>query len=326
MIIKDRDWILIIPSVLEEFEKRSPGVAGKWLIFLPREALHLYIDRLDTLVEEAEFTAATISNKMPGMDPFRQDDCVIGVYTSDAKAQIEKTEKKLKRMGLNPYAWKSEEKINKGWFPGGKVKFKAKDGENRPGLRFSDILSGEHNLRDLGGNSPDSGSESVEPSGEANGAEEKGTGISPDIQNAPLRPFQLDWIEPRIIDKNNLPFFMSPKLHQVLREMLSKEPGGGKRIRGFLSDRAVASVYAGIEIEDPEEAKRIAGNFARHLRRKFRECGIEGRDSLIKRCKTLGGYSMGYDWRSVRPLIDQAEVSLFFRDDLDDEPGDPDEE
>jgi hypothetical protein len=88
----------------------------------------------------------------------------------------------------------------------------------------------------------------------------------------------------------------------------------------------VASVYAGIEIEDPEEAKRIAGNFARHLRRKFRERGIVGRDSLIKRCKTLGGYSMGYDWRSVRPLINQAEVSLFFRDDLDDEPGNPDEE
>jgi hypothetical protein len=181
MIIKDRDWILIIPSVLEEFEKRSPEVAGKWLIFVPREALHLYIDRLDTLVEEAEFTAATITNKTPGIDPFRHDDCVIGVYTSDAKAQIEKTEKKLKRMGLNPYAWKSEEKINKGWFPGGKVRFKPKVGENRPGLRFSDILSSEHNLRDLGDNSPDSGSTSVKLSGEANGAEEKGTGISPDI-------------------------------------------------------------------------------------------------------------------------------------------------
>ncbi len=330
MIIEDKHWILIIFSDFEAFEKKARKIGGKWLTFGPREVLHRYINLIATLVEEGEFIAAEITNKTPGIFPFRREDCVIHVYTSANEEEKEKTRRRLVGIGLTPHRWKSEEKISKGWFPGGKWRPAHKTVEKKPELSFRDIRANELNLRHLSNDFPTSASTEVEPSQEEKAPEEKRTKGKPDSQHlplsAPVPPFQLDWLEPRLIDANGRPFVMSPKLHDVLKVMLSREPGGPRIIRGFLSDRTVASLFEGKEIDDPREAKRIARNFARNLRKTFKKHGLNDRNALIERKIILAGFAMGHGWRSERPLINQAEVPLFFRDDLDGEPEDSDED
>lgn len=130
----------------------------------------------------------------------------------------------------------------------------------------------------------------------------------------PDPPFQLDWIEPRLIDSAGHSFFMSTKLHNVLRVMLCTEPGTRGVIRGAISDKAVASLYSGKDINDPEEATKISMNFRANLRKTFDAYGVSDRKALIRRSKTYGGYVLGKNWHPKKPLLNQSEVNLSFRE------------
>jgi hypothetical protein len=315
VIIEDNRWILIIFSDLEEFEKKCKKIGGKWLISGPREVLHRYVNPLALRVEKGEFIAVQIVNKTSGIPPFRREDCVICVYTSANEEEKEKTRRRLVRIGLTPYAWKSEEKTSKGWFPGGKWRPGHETVEEKPELEFLDSPSPVDSIIDR----------SQEEKSKKDKPNQTERAIHKRQASPPVPPFQLDWLEPRLIDANGLPFnIMPPRAHEVLKVMLSREPGGRRIIRGFLSDKTVASLYEGVEIDDPQEAKKTARNFARNLRKTFKKHGLKDPHSLIRISKTRGGYVMGHDWHPRRPLINQAEVTLFFRDHLDDEPDDPD--
>ena len=297
--------------------KNAKKIGGKWLIFGRKEELHLYIGLLNTLVEEGVLIAAKIANKAPRIAPLSREDCVICVYTSANEEEKEETRRRLVRIGLRPYAWKSEEKTSKGWFPGGKWTPAHETAEKKPELGFLDSPSPIDSI--------------IERSQEEKSKKEKPNQTEGTIHkrpsSPPVPPFQLDWLEPRLIDANGLPFnIMPPRAHEVLKVMLSREPGGRRIIRGFLSDKTVASLYEGVEIDDPGEARKIAYSFARNLRRTFNRYGFDDLHSLIKRLRTLGGYVMGKDWHRKKPLINQSEVPLFFRDDLDGEPEDSDED
>jgi hypothetical protein len=311
MIIFDSYWIQIIPSDSKEFEEKAKPIGGKWLIFGSKEELHLYIKLLDVLIEEGKFIAAAISSKIPKKDPFPHKDCVIVIFTSDDEEEIEKTKWRLKQIGLNPSEWKSDEETTRDWLPGGKLRLELEIIEKKRKIELS--------------GSPRFDKAMGEISTEQKGTVAKTASIKPDTYHppasGPVPPFQLDWIEPRLVDADRRSFFMSPHLHEVVKVMLSREPGGGKIVRGAISDKTVAQLYSGREIDDPEEARKIAMNFRANLRKTFRKYGLNDPHALIRRAKAFGGYAMGKHWHPKKPLINQAEVKLFFREDVDSDPG-----
>lgn len=311
MIILGSNWITIIPSHLKEFREKAKRIAGKWLIFGPKEELHLYIELLDVLIEEGKFIAALISSKIPEKDPFPHKECVIFIFTSGDKAEIDKAKWELKQIDLHPSVWKSDEETARDWLSGGKLRLEREIIRKKRKLKLSGFPGFDKAMG--------------KPSKEEKRTVDKTTPIERATHHppgsGPVPPFQLDWIEPRLVDADRRSFLMSPKSHEVLRVMLSKEPGRDGIVRGAISDKTVAQLYIGREIDDPEEARKIAMNFRANLRKTFREYGLNDPHALIRRSKTFGGYAMGKHWHPKKPLINKAEVRLFFREDIDGDPG-----
>lgn len=121
MILQNKVWTKLVGT---DHEARAPRIAGKWLCFGPTQEMHLFRDLLHKLVEDGTLLAAKIARKDPETDPFPHKDCVICVYTTAERDEIERASRKLKEIGLNPSAWKSEADTKADWTSQGKLKLR----------------------------------------------------------------------------------------------------------------------------------------------------------------------------------------------------------
>jgi hypothetical protein len=119
MIKEDLYWYNIIPSQLPVLDDCVN--VGKWMCFGSKEVMHLYIDLLNTLVENGSFRSVKISKKDPKHDLFPHKECVICVFTSDDETEKAHVQKHLKEIGLDPKEWKSDKQTHIDWSEKGKL-------------------------------------------------------------------------------------------------------------------------------------------------------------------------------------------------------------
>lgn len=104
----------------------SAQVRGKWLFFGEGEKVAGLIPALDALVEGGELLGALVSRKTPGEDPFPHKDHILCVYTTDVKADIERTRQVMvEKLGLTPVLWKSDVQTFRDFKPGGWLKLES---------------------------------------------------------------------------------------------------------------------------------------------------------------------------------------------------------
>ena len=149
MITVDKFWINIIPSDKTGRWGSSGGIDGKWLVFGPREELHLYQELLNKLVEEGTFKKIKIAVKDPAHDPFPHKECVMCVFTSSDDNERAEVARHLREIDLNPVEWKSEKSTIADWRDDGKLylqdqinKEKKKLRRNSPPIQNPKNLSG----------------------------------------------------------------------------------------------------------------------------------------------------------------------------------------
>lgn len=135
MILQNKHWIKLIGA---DHEARARRIAGKWLCFGPTPEMHLFQDLLNVLVEDGTFLSAKIARKDPATDLFPHKDCVICVYTSAERHEIDRAAHKLKEIGLTPSAWKSEEQTRTDWQGNGKLKLEAEIAQKKRALAIAE--------------------------------------------------------------------------------------------------------------------------------------------------------------------------------------------
>jgi len=120
VIRRGKYWIDILPSTAPKAE-----FAGKWLCFGATEDLHAYVDLLDTLIEDGKLPGAKIARKDPSDDPFPHKPCVLCVFTTGDKTEVERVRGELVSIGLHPSRWKSEVETRVDWVEGGALRQEA---------------------------------------------------------------------------------------------------------------------------------------------------------------------------------------------------------
>jgi DNA-binding NtrC family response regulator len=122
-------------------------------------------------------------------------------------------------------------------------------------------------------------------------------------------PFQLHWGEPMLLDAQGHQLPLLADLHNVLKELLRKEPGSRKDMKTTLNYEETASAYKGRgSFSTVEEAREIAQAFVRNLRRNLKKHDVEP-DSLVVSRKGFG-YLLGNGWANP-PVIYHSEPSIF---------------
>jgi len=112
MILQNDYWFDIISSR----GVASWDIDGKWLYWGPTEEVHLWLERLNGLVESGKIAAAKVARKLPGIDPFPNKPCVLCVFTSRDESVKENVRVLLKaNFNIDVKAWKSEEQTIQDW-------------------------------------------------------------------------------------------------------------------------------------------------------------------------------------------------------------------
>lgn len=124
MIIEDPYWYHIRPSRPRP-EISAVPTEGKWLCFGPKEEMHLYLELMNTLVEDGTFRSVKLARKDPEFDLFPHKDCVMSVFTSGGESEMARVKSRLIQIGLNPVAWKSEVETIIDWTETGKLQLEA---------------------------------------------------------------------------------------------------------------------------------------------------------------------------------------------------------
>lgn len=119
--------------------------------------------------------------------------------------------------------------------------------------------------------------------------------------------FQLDWVEPYLIDRNGKHIYLSLNQHGVLK-LFFEVPN----IR-TVSYKAIVERFKDTpshEIDDRSDYESQAYHqFARALRRDLKQYGISDQNAIIKNIKGKG-YTLGNAWYRKRPVINKA-VALY---------------
>ena len=121
MIIKDPYWFNIIPT--RPITKKNPesNNIGKWMCFGSKEEIHLYLDLMNTLVEDGTFRSVKVSTKEPATDLFPHKECVMCIFTSNDEVEKDQVKKRLRQIGLDPKVWKSDNQTKVDWTTNGKL-------------------------------------------------------------------------------------------------------------------------------------------------------------------------------------------------------------
>ena len=124
----------------------------------------------------------------------------------------------------------------------------------------------------------------------------------------PKPPFRLDNEYPQFYDKENKPFPLPKKCHNVLRAILLEARAIHNKpyVRGFLSDHEVSILYRETENDAPGESSQFARALRKYMKKNY---GWKKKNSLIKRSRN-NGYAIGDDWNDKYPIFNVSEVSI----------------
>jgi hypothetical protein len=126
-------------------------------------------------------------------------------------------------------------------------------------------------------------------------------------------PFQLNWVEPHLIDSSKNVIPIPDSYHAILKGLF--ELKDIQIISDLFVVRAMDLAAGTINHQeyDSDYIEKQARQFARYLRKILKKYGINDRNSIIRNVRGKG-YTKGNDWHPKRPTINQSSPPLFRTD------------
>lgn len=122
MISRDKYWI----RISKKGSPKRKHLAGQWICFGEKTALHNLKDELDKYVENNEITLILISLKEKANDKFPNKPCVLCAFTSNSNTEKQKVRSILEdKFSLKVERWKSNWESIKDWDDNGLLKIES---------------------------------------------------------------------------------------------------------------------------------------------------------------------------------------------------------